>query len=99
MKPTIMTMQELSDNGDLNEKVLQYAALESKVLLAAETVSGTANIMAWNETAEAGSERVERMLAENDETIAEQLVDAGNEEAGLEQRLTANLHRPKGEQR
>lgn len=97
MKSKIKTMQELSDIGDLNEKVLEYAALESKVLLAPETVSGTANITAWNETADAGSERVASMLAENDETIAEQLVFAGNEEAGLEQRLTANLHKPKGE--
>ncbi|OYW77762.1 MAG: hypothetical protein B7Z37_02420 [Verrucomicrobia bacterium 12-59-8] len=99
MKPTIKTTQELSDIDDLNEKVLEDAAHENKALQAPETIPGTANIIAWNETADAGSHRVAIKPAENDETIAEQLVDAGNDEAGLEQRLSANLNKPKGEQR
>jgi len=99
MKPTIKTTQELLDIDDLNEKVLEDAASESKALLAPETVPKTANITAWDETADAAGERVASEPAENDETIAEQLVDAGNHEAGLEQRLFAGLNKPKVEQR
>lgn len=97
MKPTIKTTQELSDIDDLNEEVLEDAAHESKALLAPETIPGNDRITAWDETADAGSHRVGSLPAENDETIAEQLVDAGNDEAGLEQRLTANLNKPKEE--
>lgn len=99
MKPTTMTTQELWNIDDLNEKVLEDAATENKDLLAPETIPGTANITAWDETADAAGRRVTSEPEENDETIAEQLVDAGNDEAGQEQRLSAALNKPKVEQR
>lgn len=92
-----MTMQELANADHLNEKVMEDAAHESKALEAPETPPGTAHITAWDETADAAGRRVTTQAAEEDETIAEQLVDAGSDEAGEEQRLSAALNKPADE--
>ena len=94
-----MTTQELWNTDDLNAKVLEDATTENKDLLAPETLPGNDRITAWDETADAAGRRVASEPEENDETIAEQLVDAGNAEAGREQRLSAALNKPKLEQR
>lgn len=95
MKPTTRTAQELRDEVDLNDKVMEDAANDSQDLLEPETVPGNDSITAWDESADEAGHRVAREPAEKDETIAEQLVDAGSDEAGEEQRLSAALNKPK----
>jgi len=99
MKPTIRTTQELRNEVDLNDKVMEDAALDSKDLLEPETVPGNDRITAWDESADEAGHRVAVEPVESEATIAEQLVDAGSDEAGEEQRLSADLNKPSIEQR
>jgi hypothetical protein len=100
MKPTTRTTQELRDEVDLNDKVMEDAAADdSQDLLEPETVPGNDRISAWDESEDEAGHRVESEPAVKDETIAEQLVDAGNDEAGEEQRLSAALNKPEDGQR
>lgn len=67
MSPAIMTTQELLNGDDLNEKMLEDAAIESNDPLAPETIPETAAIIAWDETAgaagdEAGQEQRQSAL-------------------------------------
>jgi hypothetical protein len=88
MKPTILAPQGLVNTDDLNERVLEAAANASNDAVAPESTPGNANITTWDESAGNAGRRVTPSPTENDETIAEQLVDAGNDEAGQEQRLS-----------
>ena len=95
MKPTTRTAQELRDEVDLNDKVMEDAAAnDSQDLLEPETVPGNDRITAWDESADEAGHRAASEPAEKDEAIAEQLVDAGSDEAGEEQRLSADLNKP-----
>lgn len=94
MKPTTRTAQELRDQVDLNDKVMEDAANDSQDLMEPETVPGNDRITAWDESADEAGHRVASEPVEKDETIAEQLVDAGSDEAGEEQRLSASLQKP-----
>lgn len=94
MKPTARTTQELRDELDLNDKVMEDAAADSQDMLEPETVPGNDRITAWDESADEAGHRVAAEPAEKEETIAEQLVDAGSDEAGEEQRLSAALNKP-----
>ena len=96
MKPTTRTTQELRDEVDLNDKVMEDAANDSQDLLEPETVPGNDRITAWDESADEAGHRVAAEPAEKETTIAEQLVDAGSDEAGEEQRLSATLSKTKG---
>ncbi len=96
MKPTTRTTQDLRDELDLNDKVMEDAAAnDSQDLLEPETVPGNDRITAWDESADEAGHRVAAEPAEKEATIAEQLVDAGSDEAGEEQRLSAALNKPK----
>jgi len=98
MKPTIVNPQELLDIDDLNERVLESAAIVSHALAVPETIPGNTNITVWDESPGAAGHRAATAPARNEETIAEQLVDAGNDEADEEQRLSAALNQSAREQ-
>ena len=99
MKPQTTTPQELWNADDLNEWTLWAASLAGKDVVAPETSPENASITAWDESADAAGHRVVSEPLENEETISEQLVDAGNDEADREQRLSAALNQPAIEQR
>jgi hypothetical protein len=80
---------ELSDSDDLNEIVLHDAARIHGANFVPQDSSETADVVVWDEVPGGGAERVPVMPEEGDESIAERLVEAGNEEAGREQRQAA----------
>lgn len=89
MKPNKSTQAILLDTEDLDEIVLHTAAAIDGEELAPEETTGTDDIAVWDEAADAtGHHRLELPL-ETEETIAEQLVRAGNEEAEYEHRAAA----------
>ncbi len=83
MTPIQEKLTDPANSDDLNELVLEAAAR-------IKDDEATPDLIVQGETIEAGSHRVEVLPAENEDTsIAEQLVDAGNDEASLEQRLAS----------
>jgi hypothetical protein len=76
------------NDDDLNELVLEAAAVVPDV----ETDT---DITLLNEPADATSHGIEQTPSKNADTIAEQLVNAGNDEASLEQRLAATTAQQK----
>lgn len=80
----------LFDADKLNEKVLEAAANFHGESLAPEVSPETAQITVWDETPDVAGKQVAKMPAENEENITEQLVNAGNDEAELELRLSAD---------
>lgn len=93
MKPPKLTPQELLNADDLNERVLEAAAIVSNTLAVPETIPGNTNINVWDKSPDAAGHRIAIAHAENEETISEQLVDAGHNEADQEQRLSAALNK------
>ncbi|MFN0078003.1 MAG: hypothetical protein ACKVY0_16220 [Prosthecobacter sp.] len=91
MKPTTDTQTLLPDAADLAQAMLQAAAKLGGDPLAPETSTGTAAITAWDEPPDAAGYRMLQSPAVGEATIAEQLVDAGNAEADLEQRHAQEL--------
>ena len=89
MKAPKITPHEPWNSDDLNEWVLEAAANDSNDVVSPETTPGNANITIWDETSDSAGLRVPPVPSDNEETIAEQLVDAGNNEASQEQRLSA----------
>jgi hypothetical protein len=79
----------LDDDG-LDEMVLESAAREDDELLAPETSPATAEITAWDEAPGDVGQRIPNHPSENELNIAEQLVDAGNDEADREQRAASD---------
>ena len=90
MKAPKITPHEPWNSDDLNEWVLEAATNASNDPVAPESVPGNATITTWDESADAAGGRVTPVPAENGETIAEQLVEAGSDEAGQEQRWFAS---------
>ena len=70
------------NDDDLNELVLEAAADVTRVVI-------DTDITILNKPAEMTDLAAEQTPAKNEDTIAEQLVNAGNDEASLEQRLAA----------
>ena len=89
MKAPKITSQQPWKSDDLNEWVLEAAANDSTDVVSPETTPGNANITVWDETSDIAGLRVPSVPSDDEETIAEQLVDAGNNEASQEQRLSA----------
>ncbi|MDP1589684.1 MAG: hypothetical protein Q8M07_18165 [Prosthecobacter sp.] len=92
MNPIQDKLTDPLNTDDLNELVLEAAAITTAQKNALETSPENAPVAALDETAEAGGHRLEVKPAESSETIAEQLVDAGNDEADLEQRLATVIN-------
>ena len=79
----------LLDTEDMDEIVLHTAASIDGESLAPEETTGTDDITTWDESSDATGQQKLEMPPETDETIAEQLVSAGNEEADFEHRVAA----------
>jgi len=90
MKPIDQPQTSHPDDNDLDEEVLENAAREDGKNLAPEESSETEELTAWDETPDASGHQIPDRSEESDETIAEQLVDAGNDEADREQRKAAD---------
>lgn len=82
MSPIKEKLTDPANPDDLNELVLEAAAR----ITDDET---TPDMIVRGETIAAGSHRAEGLSAEDEETIAEQLVEAGSDEAGIEQRIAS----------
>ena len=94
MKPALITTQEplnIDDTVDLNDRVLEAAALADNDLIAPESTPDNVTLSAWDESPGATGHRAAVEPPENEETISEQLVEAGSDEAADEQRLSADL--------
>ncbi|CAN5841587.1 hypothetical protein BH11VER1_BH11VER1_37610 [soil metagenome] len=89
MKPTSDTQRIPIESEELNEIELQSPEESVEDILAPEATSGTAEITAWDESSDADGRRVPIMPMENEDTITEQMVNTGNEEADSEQREAA----------
>jgi hypothetical protein len=100
MKPITDTQDILLDINDINETMMETAATIDPEGLPLE---GSVGIQTLEESADESLEepsdelpdqagqKVPEMPAENEQTIAEQLVSAGNEEADLEQRVASDI--------
>lgn len=89
MNPIADRQNILLNDGDLNEDILEAAAKIGRELPAPEVTIGTTEISSWDESSDATGRRVPEMLVENEKSISEQLVEAGNEQADHEQRASA----------
>ncbi|MEY4483552.1 MAG: hypothetical protein RL693_1004 [Verrucomicrobiota bacterium] len=92
MKPTSDTQPIFAEPDELNEIEREGGPEETEegmVMLAPEESSGTAEVTVWDEPPDAVTKRVPVMPLQSDETIVEELVNAGNEEADLELREAA----------
>lgn len=93
MNPIQDKLTDPSNTDDLNELVLEAAAITTAQKIALETSPENAPIAALDETTGAGGHRLEVKPAESEESISEQLVEAGNDEADLEQRLASVINK------
>jgi|UniRef100_UPI0037850B26 hypothetical protein len=93
MNPIQDKLTDPSNTDDLNELVLEAAAVSTAQKIALETSPENARIVVLNETVEAGGHRLEVKPAESEKSISEQLVDAGNDEADLEQRVATVINK------
>lgn len=83
MKPTIDTQDIRWQTDDMNEWVMEEAAPPARPALEPEVLA----IHVWDDP----PDRIEQKASvEGEETVSELLVNAGNEEAVLEQRVTAD---------
>lgn len=78
------------DIEDLDETVLEAEAEMNGESAIPEIASGTDDDAVWDVSPEDPTQRVPIMSLESDETITEQMVNAGIEEADLEQREAAD---------
>lgn len=83
MKPTIDTQDIRWQTDDINEWVMEEAAPPARPALEPEVLA----IHVWDDPPDTLEQKA---TMESDETISESLVNAGNEEAVLEQRVTAD---------
>ncbi len=88
MSPIQEKLTDPANSDDLNELVLEAASRisDDKISPDDEVVP---DMIVRGETIESGSHRVAVMPEEKEETISEQLIDAGNDEASLEQRVAS----------
>ena len=93
MNPIQAKLTDPLNTDDLYELVLEAAAITTAQKIAIETSPENARIAVLDETSEAGAHHLEVRPAENAESIAEQLVDAGNDEADLEQRVATVINK------
>jgi hypothetical protein len=91
MNPIQAKLTDPLNTDDLNELVLEAAATTAQ-RIALETNPENAP-EALDEALEAGSHRLEVKPAESEQSISEQLVEAGNDEADLEQRLVSVINK------
>ena len=91
MNPIQAKLTDPLNTDDLNELVLESAATTAQKI-ALETNPENAP-EALDEALEAGSHRLEVKPAESEQSISEQLVEAGNDEANLEQRLVSVINK------
>lgn len=84
MKPTIDTQDIRWQTDDMNEWVMEEASPPARPALEPEVLAIHATSDAYLDTMEL------KNSVEGEETISEMLVNAGNEEAGLEQRVSAD---------
>lgn len=89
MKPTPDTQPIPIESDELNEIELQAPEASDGVTPAPEGSLGTEEMTAWDETTDSGGRRMPVLPLESEDTITEQLVNTGNEEADLEQREAA----------
>lgn len=82
MKPTIDTQDIRWQTDDLNEWVMEEAAPPARPALEPEVLA----IHVWDDPPNTIEQKA---TIEGEETVSELLVNAGNEEAGLEQRVSA----------
>jgi hypothetical protein len=92
MNPIQAKLTDPLNTDDLNELVLEAAAATTAQKIALETNPENAP-EALDEALEAGSHRLEVKPAESEQSISEQLVEAGNDEADLEQRLVSVINK------
>lgn len=88
MKATIRTQDIILDIDALDETILETEMDDEG--LAPEVLSETEVVAAWETAPDVITQLVPFMPFESEETITEQLVRAGNEEADLEQREAAD---------
>lgn len=96
MNPIADRQNVLLNDGDLNEGILEAAAKIGREPLAPEVPIGTTEISTWDESSGATGHRVSEMPAENEKSIAEQLVEAGNDQADHDQRAAAFVEERSG---
>ena len=89
MNPIADRQNILLSASDLNEVILEAAAKISPEHIAPEVTQGTNEISSWDQCVDTTGRRVPEMPVENEISIAEQLVEAGNEQADHEQRAAA----------
>ena len=81
------SMTIFPDKGnELNDAVMEDAATSDGMTPAPETTPQTQSLTVWNEPELARGHEVMAVPAVPDTTVAEQLVNAGNEEADLDRR-------------
>jgi len=86
MKPTNKDTVTLQDTDDLDEIVLNSAAQAKGADLAREELQETVQMTAWDNESNVLGQRGSIRPVDSDETIAEDLANAGDEEAEREQR-------------
>lgn len=83
MKPTIDTQDIRWQTDNMNEWVMEEAAATARPALEPEVLA----VLVWDDPPDPLEQKA---TVASDETISESLVNAGNEEAVLEQRVTAD---------
>ena len=90
MKPIKEKQATLWNANELEERILENAAAVDEQNLAPETSEDTAELATWDEPLEALGHQVPKLLLEDEQTLAEKLVTAGEEEADSELRELSN---------
>ena len=89
MSPSVITRDEEITADLLNETILRAASDDDTDVIAPESTRSTSEVTARNESPEALGFRVPERPLDPVESIAEQLVNAGADEAEIEKRLAA----------
>ena len=92
MNPIQAKLTDPLNTDDLNELVLEASAATTAQKNALETNPENAP-EDLDDPLEVGSHRLEVKPAESEQSISEQLVEAGNDEADLEQRLVSVINK------
>lgn len=91
MNPIQAKLTDPLNTNDLNELVLEAAATIAQKTALQTNLENAPD--ALDEALDAGSHRLEVKPTESQESISEQLVEAGSDEADLEQRLVTVINK------
>ncbi len=89
MNPISYRQNVILNEGDLKEHILEAAAKIGCESLEPEITTGLTEVGSWVESSGSTGQREPMMPMENEKSIAEQLVEAGNEQADHDQRAAA----------